>query len=385
MSCVVLWLVPDWQLSIWVITFINVVAVSAMLKAFDRGVACGGGDFGAHKPKESLCERTENEMRDGPGEFFLGNLIQPGTTIPMVRPGMFGFDSEMISSSGVAGIAAFPNDASSDGRSSVSGAGSRDEISEYRPPFPSFSAGDKESFKLRTIGYKRHGRKAASASPLYELVALDVFKTPYRLDEIFKHVNIDSFDLPDTAHPDVPPMLLMNLQFPREKQDFMTDGDGPGASVVMYFKITEATLASVQNESKAERSRALNLFIEWCRLAPDDPIIRGRFKAMGFINNIKDFGIPAIAANYNGKPVLIKKTGTMFRGANFIEMDINIHRFSYICRSTLINMKEKFGQMIIRCGFTIEGRDDDELPEVLLGCANLNGVNLDAAIDLESL
>ena len=45
-------------------------------------------------------------------------------------------------------------------------------------------------------------------------------------------------------------------------------------------------------------------------------------------------------------------------------------------------MKDKFKEMVIRCGFVIEGRDDDELPEVLLGCSNINGVNLDAAADL---
>ena len=47
-------------------------------------------------------------------------------------------------------------------------------------PKPSFSPGDKESFQLRTVGYKKHGRKAASAAPLYELIALDVFKTGVR-------------------------------------------------------------------------------------------------------------------------------------------------------------------------------------------------------------
>ena len=55
------------------------------------------------------------------------------------------------------------------------------------------------------------------------------------------------------------------------------------------------------------------------RLAPDDPVFRGRFKAMGFINNIKEYGIPAIAANYNGKPVLIKTTGSLYRGGKFID------------------------------------------------------------------
>jgi hypothetical protein len=46
---------------------------------------------------------------------------------------------------------------------------------------PSFTPGDLHSFELRTVGYKKHGRKAASSAPLYDLVALDVFKTASRV------------------------------------------------------------------------------------------------------------------------------------------------------------------------------------------------------------
>jgi hypothetical protein len=411
LACGALYIVPDRSLSLWVVTFINMVAVYALLSAFDRGVACGivssggggGGEsgFGGGSRDGAAAGASDEEDEDWLG--LPRDLIKPGQTIPMFVPrkrqsGSGG--SNPGGSEGSPGAAGANgggdgegdgdddmSDVSSDGGASDGGAGSGDELGGgnggQSPPFPSFSAGDKQSFKLRTVGYKKHQRKAPSAAPLYDLVAMDVFKTPARLDEVYKHVDLDAFDLPDTSHPDVPALLVMNLQFPREKQEIFAKGDGPGASVVMYFKITDATLASVKTPSS--RSPALNLFIEWCRLAPDDPVFRGRFKAMGFINNIKEYGIPAIAANYNGKPVLIKTTGSLYRGGKFIEMDINIHKFSYLCRTTLINMKDRFSQMVIRCGFTIEGRDDDELPEVLLGCANLNGVNLDAAIDLESM
>ena len=88
------------------------------------------------------------------------------------------------------------------------------------------------------------------------------------------------------AHPDVPALFVMNVQFPREEQKMFTDGDGPGASVVFYFKITAATLTELQGPS-SERSNALKLLTEWCRVAPEDPAFRGRFKAMGFIDRIQ--------------------------------------------------------------------------------------------------
>ena len=36
----------------------------------------------------------------------------------------------------------------------------------------------------------------------------------------------------------------------------------------------------------------VKLFTEWCRIAPDDPTFRARFKAMGFIDKIERFGLP---------------------------------------------------------------------------------------------
>jgi hypothetical protein len=120
----------------------------------------------------------------------------------------------------------------------------------------------------------------------------------------------------------------MNVQFPREEQKLFSDGDGAGASVVFYFKITPTTLAQLQvavvtlslllyslpasvlsgcvivqtcsgilsftrwrqQGPMAERSPALQLLTEWCRVAPDDPNFRGRFKCMGFIDRIQVFG-----------------------------------------------------------------------------------------------
>jgi hypothetical protein len=152
-------------------------------------------------------------------------------------------------------------------------------------------------------------------------------------------------------------------------------------AVVFYFRITDSTLKELQGPSDKRRA-ALKLLAEWCKLAPDDINFRGKFKAMGFIDRIEEYGIPALCTQYNGKPVLIKKTGTLIRGDKFIEMDINVHKFAYPSRAGLFGMKDKFAQMVIRCGFTIEGKEDDELPEVLLGCANINGVNLDLAVDL---
>jgi hypothetical protein len=67
--------------------------------------------------------------------------------------------------------------------------------------------------------------------------------------------------------------------------------------------------------------------------------------------------------------VLIRSTLSMYRGANYLEMDINIHNFGSVARSGLQMID--FHKMAMNWGFCIESRDDDEMPEVLFGCAKL--------------
>jgi len=247
---------------------------------------------------------------------------------------------------------------------------------------PSFGKADHTLYPLRTVGYKQHKKKAPGGEPLYELIALDVFKTPSRIDAIHQFVNFPT-DTIETNHPEVPSLFVVNCQFPREKQNVFAEGDGPGASVVFYFAIKQST---VDNLHSGNPSPMVKLFSEWCRIAPDDPTFRARFKAMGFIDKIERFGLPYMCSKYNGKPVLIKKTGTVHRGPQnaYIEMDVNIHNFSYPCRQALTStLKPMFKEMIMRVGFVIEGQDDSELPECLLGNAELRGLDLDKSTELD--
>ena len=51
--------------------------------------------------------------------------------------------------------------------------------------------------------------------------------------------------------------------------------------------------------------------------------------------NIDEFGLPSFITAYNAKPVLIRNTGTLIRGTNYIEMDINVHRFASVPKQAL--------------------------------------------------
>lgn len=82
--------------------------------------------------------------------------------------------------------------------------------------------------------------------------------------------------------------------------------------------------------------------------------------------------MPAIVNSYNAKPVLIRRTGSLFRGSNYLEKDIHVYKFANLAKQTIHMMSSRCGLMYMQIGFVIEGRLDSELPEALIGCVGVN-------------
>ena len=90
--------------------------------------------------------------------------------------------------------------------------------------------------------------------------------------------------------------------------------------------------------------------------------------------------LPSFIAGFNGKPILINKSGKFTRHENYIEMSINVHTWSYVARKGLYALLPRFQDIIVNIGATIEGRNDDEQPECLLGGVRAIHLNLDKIV-----
>ena len=77
-------------------------------------------------------------------------------------------------------------------------------------------------------------------------------------------------------------------------------------------------------------------------------------------------------SKYAGKPILVKRAGvTGFLSShpdiNAMEFDISLHPFPYLAKKGTAYFKDLFKKTQISFTYVIEGRDDDELPEVVIG------------------
>lgn len=173
--------------------------------------------------------------------------------------------------------------------------------------------------------------------------------------------------------PTMPPQLLRSQQ------------PSPGVLVVFQFALAPwAANALADAESKSKGSTALEpslqLWIAFCKALGMGHSMFGRFKAIARVANIEHVNLPALARGYNAKPVLVKQSGIISRGVGYMEINVNVHRWGYQARRGLaMLMPSAFSKMVLQIGFLVEGRVDEELPEQLLGCVQVDHPTLDAA------
>merc|ERR1711879_362028 len=94
-------------------------------------------------------------------------------------------------------------------------------------------------------------------------------------------------------------------------------------------------------------------------------------------------GMPSLTKGYNGKPILVRNrqvvkggSGRMFRGERHLQMEVNIRTWPYVARSALNTLFGNSHRCDLDVGFTLEGRTDSELPEVLLGNVRIARMNM---------
>ncbi|KAG7390107.1 hypothetical protein PHYPSEUDO_008810 [Phytophthora pseudosyringae] len=246
--------------------------------------------------------------------------------------------------------------------------------------------------------YRKTKLKAASAPALLELVAVDVYQVRVFSRVVASHLfpdnsrvicqsdvkadNVGSIvDLsglkPATGNLD---LFIVNCQVPSyqpsnplwgEKQ-----GDGPGFNFVTYFAIPPAIreMLDAPADPPLQAVRLLKDFMQ------SQSWVSERFKAIGIVVNPQEQTLGRaerhLLETYNGQPILTRPQHRFHRGDGYFEVDVNAHDFNYIARKGLVGVSTHACNMILDFGFVLEGQEDHELPEQILGCVRLCNVDV---------
>ncbi|EWM28001.1 protein of unknown function DUF1336 [Nannochloropsis gaditana] len=365
------------------------------------------------------CSKTTDEIRgpDGlqsqetvmliPGSTIRGTAFSPldDVTARIASCTVIDEDSAHVQPGAVS------NDGNSSQTCNIPGHSDRATISSYPPalalPRHSWGHTSASSFRVRSRHYKRAKKKEPSLEAFYKLVSFDLIKASVGcVNHVGRLMDLEKVR-PARSFPGLPPLFIVNTQLPDgEPAMFNASDNGPGRSAIFVFALKESTVdmleAHADSPSAAVRERkgkdhreafsvppALQLLQEYFRRAPHDPDVRGRLKVIASCANMDALHLPSFISNYNGKPVLITKSGRLHQGISssngedllYIEMDICVHRFAYVARKGFRYLQKRFSKMILDIAFLVEGREEDELPEQILGAARLNNVDYEAAVE----
>jgi len=250
----------------------------------------------------------------------------------------------------------------------------------------SWTAIDGSLFKVRCgPNYARNKQKQHSGMSLFDTICVKSFSSKKRTKsfaskiplpkEVFLNRQRNRTDLQTKSK--LPDFLIINFQIPYETPSLIgAETDVQGGEIILYMTPSTFLCNELEKECNDKQHASVRLFRKWCDQSKNDLKMRSRFKFIVVIDDIESIKGIQFLRSYNGKPALVARGSSVrhgeMNGLQYVEFCTNIHEWRYVSKRGLLAVLPLLQDMKVNIGFTIEGRQEDELPEQILGAVKLN-------------